>query len=90
MAVRDKARTCLQRRENAEYLTLLLLVTVLEVSITLELRYWILGVVTSLVILVREGGLLLMYAGEFEHRVEEAVQQRLARELATVEDEARK
>lgn len=79
MAVKDKARVCFATKENAENLTLLLMVAVIEISIDLELYYWVLAILASLVIFSREGWLAFWYAGEAERRIEEAVARALER-----------
>jgi hypothetical protein len=73
MAVKEKARECFAARENAENLTLLVMVAIIEVSITLELAYWMLSILVSMVIFSREGWLIFYYAGEAQRRIEEAV-----------------
>lgn len=82
--VREKARKCLAQRENAENLTTLGLLTTVEVTVSLELHYWLIAIVVTLAIFAREGTLLVFYAEEAEKRVEEAVARALARERERV------
>ncbi len=72
--IKHKAAKALSRKQNAENLATLLMLSIIEVAVSVELRYWMLAIVITISILAREASVIIMLAEEVEDEVEEAIE----------------
>lgn len=77
-AITTRVKTCLSRRGNVENLLILATITIMEVAISLEAPYYLLAIIVTLVIFLKEATLIMLFAEEVEQEV-----RTVAREVAT-------
>ena len=68
-AIKSRVTTCLSRRGNVENLLILATITIMEVAISLEAPYYLLAIIVTLVIFLKEATLIVLFAEEVEREV---------------------
>lgn len=85
-AIKSRITTCLSRRGNVENLLILATITIMEVAISLEAPYYLLAIIVTLVIFLKEATLIMLFTEEVEHEVR-TVAREVAAEIENVEKE---
>ena len=68
-AIKTRITTCLSRRGNVENLLILATITIMEIAISLEAPYYLLAIIVTLVIFLKEATLIMLFAEEVEREV---------------------
>lgn len=86
-AIRERVSRCFAQRGNVENLLVLAMITVIEIAIALEAPYYLLAIVVTLVIFMKEFTILLLFAEEVEREIR-VVAHEVADEVRQVADAA--
>jgi len=85
-AIKTRLAQCLSQRGNVENLLILATITAIEIAISLEAPYYLLAIIVTLVIFMKEATLIMLFAEEVEHEVR-TIAHEVAAEAATAEKE---
>jgi len=85
-SVKTRLARCLSQRGNVENLLILATITIMEVAISLEAPYYLLAIIVTLVIFLKEATLIMLFAEEVEREIR-TVAREVATETAHIEKE---
>jgi hypothetical protein len=85
-AVKSRLARCLSQRGNVENLLILATITVIEIAIAVEAPYWVLAIIVTLTIFMKEATLIMLFAEEVEREIR-TVAREVAAEAKNVEQE---
>lgn len=84
--IRERLSRCLSQRGNVENLLILATITVIEIAIAMEAPYWVLAIIVTLTIFMKEATLIMLFAEEVEREIR-TVAREVAAEVSNVEKE---